>query len=519
GWATMSTGLPNSGDYIENGVADLNGDGHLDIVATGGFETTFGIHVYHGNGQGTWSESSPGLPDTEYYVGLDIGDVDGEGNPDLAAGKMTGGGGVEVWMNPRGPKPGLSARLRTPSEGTSLSGGSEHSVRWSVSSGTPPYSVSLSYSTDGGASYGNIIATDIHQAGTGDGSYRWTVPEVDEGRVRLRVQVSDGNSITASATSQGDLEIDSTAPMVLSTAPSDGASDVPIDGLLAITFDEGMNRSRENAVSIAGPGSPMLRLPSWSDETVTFQTKGLEHVSTYTVTVSAQAVDDSVPGNPLAVAHTFTFETGAPEDLAPPVADGGPDMVVDQGSLVTFDGTASSDDVGIVNWTWRFFYDGELVSIYGDTASFLFDIPESYDVTLTVRDAVGKAGTATVGLRVKDTEPPVVVLEPISDPTEGERVTLDASASTDNVGIVGWNWTITHDGSTKVLQGAVVRYTFETPGNYRVTVEVTDAEGLTATDGFSVTVDEGPSPQGSIIYITLAIVVVVIIAAVVLRRR
>ncbi|MCK5414332.1 MAG: VCBS repeat-containing protein, partial [Thermoplasmata archaeon] len=360
GWVTMSTGLPNSGDYIENGVADLNGDGNLDIVATGGFETTFGIHVFEGDGQGTWSESSPGLPDTYYYVGLDVGDIDGEGNPDLAAGMMSGSGGVEVWMNPRGPPPGLSARLRSPVGGTSLTGGSEHRIRWSVASGTSPYSVTLSYSTDGGASYGNVIATDITQWSSGEGDYDWTVPDLDETRVRLRVEVSDSNSITASTTSHEDIEIDATAPEVISTDPLDGATDVSMVTPIIIEFSETLNRTSEQAISIEGPGDPSMLQPAWDGPVLTYQSSGLEPRSSYSVTISTTASDDSDPGNQLETDHVFTFETGALEDHSPPVADGGPDRAVDQHSLVTLNGTGSTDDVGVVNWTWRFFYDEQL---------------------------------------------------------------------------------------------------------------------------------------------------------------
>jgi hypothetical protein len=41
-------------------------------------------------------------------------------------------------------------------------------------------------------------------------------------------------------------------------------------------------------------------------------------------------------------------------DLMAPVADAGPDQTVDAGAQVRFDGGGSSDDVGVVNYTWTF---------------------------------------------------------------------------------------------------------------------------------------------------------------------
>ncbi|HUV60702.1 MAG TPA: PKD domain-containing protein, partial [Thermoplasmata archaeon] len=82
----------------------------------------------------------------------------------------------------------------------------------------------------------------------------------------------------------------------------------------------------------------------------------------------------------------------------------GTDQTVDVGDEVTFDGSASSDDIGIVNYTWEFTYDGEEEEMYGEAPKFLFDIAGDYTVTLTVRDAEDKNATDDVTITVQGSE-------------------------------------------------------------------------------------------------------------------
>jgi len=88
-------------------------------------------------------------------------------------------------------------------------------------------------------------------------------------------------------------------------------------------------------------------------------------------------------------------------DGQPPVARAGPDVAIDSGDSVAFDGTASTDDYGIVAYTWTFTYRGNPVTRTGPTASFTFDEPGTYTVTLTVEDAGGKTATDTLVVTVR----------------------------------------------------------------------------------------------------------------------
>jgi len=73
------------------------------------------------------------------------------------------------------------------------------------------------------------------------------------------------------------------------------------------------------------------------------------------------------------------------------------------GETVTFDGTGSSDDVGIVNWTWTFTDGGNSVALWGEIATYGFlNVLQTVDVTLTVRDGDGNMDTDTGTLEIID---------------------------------------------------------------------------------------------------------------------
>lgn len=108
-----------------------------------------------------------------------------------------------------------------------------------------------------------------------------------------------------------------------------------------------------------------------------------------------------------------TFKVSV-NDRSPPVVDPGPDQEVDQGAVVTFDGSNSTDNVGVVSYTWSFRYEDVTRSLTGMLASWKFDVPGEYPVVLTVEDGAGLTDTGSMTVKVLDKIAPVtkVTFEP-----------------------------------------------------------------------------------------------------------
>jgi PKD repeat protein len=80
-----------------------------------------------------------------------------------------------------------------------------------------------------------------------------------------------------------------------------------------------------------------------------------------------------------------------------PVANAGTDKTAIAGSAVMFDGSVSTDDQGIVLYSWDFNYaDGITSDATGVTATKIYTTAGTYTVTLTVTDTIGQRSTDTL---------------------------------------------------------------------------------------------------------------------------
>jgi hypothetical protein len=99
--------------------------------------------------------------------------------------------------------------------------------------------------------------------------------------------------------------------------------------------------------------------------------------------------------------------------------------------------------------------------------------------TLSARDEAGNTVVATSTVHsIQDVEAPKVFIsvEPALVAEEGEDVTFDASSSSDNNGIISFEWDFDSDGTVDSTD-ALSTWAFSEAGQYHVTITITDVAG------------------------------------------
>ena len=167
-----------------------------------------------------------------------------------------------------------------------------------------------------------------------------------------------------------------------------------------------------------------------------------------------------------------------------PVAEAGPDQTVIVGSVVTLNGSGSTDDGEIVSYVWTFVDDGPK-TFQGEVVSYLFVREGVYEVTLNVTDDEGSYDTDVTHVTVSYVSPAANAGPDISV-YQGSAVMLNGSGSVG--GVVNYTWAFAYEGEDLLLYGAVVSYTFLVTGSYNVTLTVLDYVDQEASDEVMVSV-------------------------------
>jgi PKD repeat protein len=189
---------------------------------------------------------------------------------------------------------------------------------------------------------------------------------------------------------------------------------------------------------------------------------------------------------------------------SPPAAViGGPYSGV-EGSAITLSAAGSSDPDGDpLQYRWDFDNDGNWDTDYSGSSELIHTWADDFSGTVVVEVSDGHAtSTASTTVTVAGAPP---AIGPITGPTQTIRVgaTADLSASFTDPGTldthtVAFDWgdggplipgTITESDGSGTVQGS---YVFTAPGEYHVTVTVTDDEGLSDTKEYIITVNNPP---------------------------
>jgi PKD repeat protein len=176
-------------------------------------------------------------------------------------------------------------------------------------------------------------------------------------------------------------------------------------------------------------------------------------------------------------------------DATPPKADAGSDQIVNEDTSIKLDGSGSLDKNGIVSYVW-ILPNGKTLS--GMITTYTFETPGSYTITLKVTDPAGNYATDNVVITVLDiTKPVAKATYIITSHVVVWTVNFDASASTDNVEIVSYEWDF---GDGTIATGQTASHMYLKAGVYNVTLTVRDAASNVGTGFVIVSIILSASP-------------------------
>jgi len=313
-----------------------------------------------------------------------------------------------------------------------------------------------SYSWDFGDGAGSSAAVNPTYTYTLVGEYTATLTVVDnegaQNTTTLTIVVNEGNQAPTAVASATPLT--GTVPLEVSFSSVGSTDDV---GIVTYTWDFGDGSAASNEEN---PSHTYTSIGVYTANLTVTDAEGAEDEATIEITVNADAPPTAVI-------------------LADPLMGQAP-------LLVQFDGTTSTDDVGIASYAWDF-DNGETSNEASPEIQFM--VSGNYMVSLTVTDTAGQIDTATLMIVVETPENSAPIASIIADPLSGNaplEVSFSSQGSTDDKGIVTFAWDF-DSGDTSNVENPT--YTFTEVGIYEVILTVTDEEGLMDMDTVVITVE------------------------------
>ncbi len=301
---------------------------------------------------------------------VDIGTVDGheftglaEGDRNLSVRVIDAAGNVnQSYVNVNIDTTEPSLEISSPTDGH-VTNASTILVEWTVTDDSP---VTMSISYDGSTWWAADTADD-HTFDLDDGDNVLWVRAVDE--------LGHENVTTLTVT------MDTVAPQVSITSPTDDS--IHSTGTVEMTWT--VVEEHEWSAEVSVDGGAWIDVGKVNSHEFTLLDDGSR-------TLQLRVTD--------AAGNVETSSVTINVDKTSPVANAGDDREVEEGTSVVFDGSASSDNVAVTNYTWTLTYGGETVTLYGVSPSHTFGAEGTYTVTLTVKDAAGNEAVDTMTVTV-----------------------------------------------------------------------------------------------------------------------
>ncbi|GGO90610.1 hypothetical protein GCM10011584_22800 [Nocardioides phosphati] len=302
------------------------------------------------------------------------------------------------------------------------------------------------------------------------------------GTYAVTLTVTDPQGVAATTTLT--VQVTNTAPTAAGTitpaAPSAGQ---------AVTFDGSPSTDAETPASLTyswdfGDGSAKATTPTPAH---TYAASGSYPVK-LTVT------------DPQGLANTKSWSLAVAANKKPVATLTASQTKANVGQTVSFDGSTSSDQETAhdqLAYTWSFGDGTDASTVTGPTTSHAFAATGSYPVTLTVTDANGQAGTATITITVGNTAPTAAATVTPQPAYALQQVTFDASGSSDAETPDGLTYSWTYgDGTAATAYAAspVATHVYATAGSRTATLRVKDPVGAITSKLITVSVLANAAP-------------------------
>lgn len=326
-------------------------------------------------------------------------------------------------------------------------------------------------------------------------------------------------------------EIDGVCPVVTNTSPLNGATNVPLDQLITVSFNEEMNPETINQTSFTVNGTSQLAgVITYSGMTATFTPSALlAPNTTYSARITRMVKD--LTGNALQTETTWTFSTGL--TITPMVSSTDPDnnannVVLNKLISVNFNMPMKASTVNTTTYTLKQGTTPVLgtVSYSGNTAVFVPNTPltpntvytatvaksvTNLDNTTLIADYTWKFTTGTI------VAPTVTSTDPINGTTGVslnktitanfsmvmDPLTINTTTFTVKQGNTPITGTVTYTGSTasftptaNLLEGKLYTAT--------ITIGAKNAAGIPLANdfiwNFTTLVVNSPAPTSSLFF-------------------
>ncbi|MEA5387277.1 PKD domain-containing protein [Haloarculaceae archaeon H-GB11] len=411
-------------------------------------------------------------------------------------------------------------------------GDGETATGSSVSHGyteTGTYTVSLTVRDTAGNTANATTTVDVADPDTSPPSPTLTVPELvaagssvlldasgttdDRGVVEYRWDV-DGDGTIDNTTTTSTYAHTYTAAgnrTVRVTAVDEAGNTASASATISVTARD----TESPAASLDGPKTGSPGEPVHLDASNSTDNEGITEFrwdvhgdgsidATTTTPTYDHTYDDPGTYQPTIIAVDAAGNKGSANETIRVTVAGSPTAEIDAPESVTagdsFTATAQTEHVDTANATfdWTF---GDGSSATGENVSHSYDSNGTYNISLTVIDLAGETTTAntTITVRRPDSEPPTAALTVSDTGSSASTVQLNASASTDDVGITEYRWDVDGDGITDArTTSPTYDHTYGDSGTFSPAVTVVDAAGKTARATDTYTVANTPAPSVAI---------------------